>query len=1799
MNIRAEFDIGPLTWVKGEIDQSLEKAGEALRAFAADHGATDKLKHCQAHLHQAHGALQIVGLDGLTRFSEELEQLLAALDKQSTEQIGGLAALGGRSFGALSNYLDRLVNGEPHVPLRLFPLYSELLAARGIKDADASDLYYPDLSHRPPDREKPPISLDAAELTTYFKEQRGKFQRGLLKWIRKDEQGMLEMREAVASIEASQALPAQRAFWWVALGFFDALIHNALPPDANPKPLLSRIEQQIKRMLDGSPNVAERLLREALYFVAHASPATDHLRDVQDIFELAGTLPGNEPARPEDASVRQPLIRVVHDAIGSAKDAWNKFASGNQSGLVAFSDQAAAIRDNAALLDHAGFAGLTSKIAALAVWLSGKPQNMSEAIAMEVATALLLCDSALENFHNLPAEFAQQAQVMGARLEACVLGEPHSGLPGVPLLDEMSRSAQQRLATGQVIVEMQANLRLVEQVLDAFFRDPGKRSELAALDRPVKQVLGALSMLGEEEASAALRDCLKSIESFARTDNPAQGDFETLAQTLSGLSFYIDALQFGKADFVAAMQPIGAKKPAVASAERGTGEVPVPSTVEAQLERQKRDAQALLETFKQKPADRNIKEELRKNLAAIQEDANLVADAGTANRAEKALSLLAQTGVLSFESLAKAIGDLAPPAADAPAPSAAAEKMLDASVEAVDAELLQIYLEEAGEVLATIDAELQQVRGAPQNQASLTTIRRGFHTLKGSGRMVGLTRLGEAAWSVERSINLWLEENRAATPDLLILIAAAHAYFSESVAKLMQGAAAGDEQSLIATADMVREGKPLETEPAGPALVTVSQAMAVVDAAAPSAAPAAEAPAIAVVDTAITIGPLTLTPALYEIFLGEAGNHLAAMQREYEMLTQHGVITDDFMRAAHTLGGIAGTVKLMELRELGYGLERALQQLSFRSVSPDEQAIIENAIAGLESMVAAVREKRMPDAAPGLVAELDQLAKPQTEDPMAERVPEVAALSEPPTAAPTVALPAVPAYATSAADPPAVDAQLPGQASADDMVVEEIPMERRTQRMLDEIDPELLPIFLDEANELVPEIGAGLRGWRENPKESGPAQSLRRVLHTLKGSARMAGAMALGELTHHMESRVEDAVQLNAVPASLFNELDTAFDRMSFLMDSLRSPRALDLAATMSPIPAGMPAPIVVAEPLPQAVPASAQPTAAEPAASMLRVRAAVLDRLVNQAGEVAIARSRIEGEMRIVKGLIGELTENVLRLRGQLREIEIQAETQMQSQQTLAQETRQGFDALEFDRFTRFQELTRLMAESVSDVSTVHQNLLKTLDDTDAALLSQARINRDLQQDLMRVRMVPFQSIAERLYRIVRLSAKETAKRANLDIHGGQVEMDRSVLERITAPFEHLLRNAITHGLEAPAERVAAGKAETGEIRLDLRQEGNDVVLTLADDGAGLDLPRIRAKAIAGGLMRESDTLTDAEIAEFIFRPGFSTASVVSELAGRGVGMDVVKTEIAGLGGRVKMHTEAGKGTHFSLYLPLTLAVTQSVLVRAGSRNYAFPAVMVEQVRQMRVDELRGCYETRQAEWQTRRYPFYNLQQLLGEAPTVAEAKRFSPVLFLKSGISVVAMHVDDIVGNQEIVVKNIGPQLARVQGIAGATVLGSGEIVLILNPVQLATRGAIYTPVLKCATPEEMKAAAAPIVMVVDDSLTVRKITGRLLSRESYRVVTAKDGVDALEQLQEILPEVMLVDIEMPRMDGFDLTRNVRADPRLKHIPIIMITSRTAEKHQNYAREIGVDVFLGKPFQENELLGHIAGLIKAKPAT
>jgi chemosensory pili system protein ChpA (sensor histidine kinase/response regulator) len=1676
-----------LSWITAEVNQALARVRERIAQYRADPSKAAVLGPCPEHLHQVSGALRMVGLAGATRFCEEIEAGFRATQEAELPSAEALGVVD-RAVQALKDFVDGLERGQANVPLRLLPLYQELGVLRGAAALPESDLFFPDLTLPPPAHPEA-RPLDPAAFAALAQTRRSAYQRGMLAMFR-GQGGGEEMRAPLDALyQASGEPPEAAALWWVAGGLVEALADGSDPEwAARSRPLLNRIDFQIRDAGAGATAGNEALLRLLLYAVATSRAATPRVTAIKQLYLLDALFPEPQSgaARP-DMDWLQPALADMRARLEALQGMWLQYISGESSTAARYRELVAEFRGKAAELGNAPLGRLLDAVSAAAGRLPEPYEAQNQFMVIEMAAAFLLAEGVIENFADPAPDLEQQIGIMGAWLLEAAEGRSSRELPAGLRADLSERIGALQLRA-EVAREIVANLQHVEKVLDSFARDSAKRETLRALPAYLHQIHGALDVLDFQRAAQIIPMCEAWIAACADPghDDLDAHDMDWIAEGLSSVGFFLDPCLKGRAPDDEAVE-LFFRRHDKAHAPKLPGQM---------------DSTVVL------PAGAPQAEE-----AAVPDAAQI---AGAAAAAFEARETQTASG----------------------APLAPADRELDA-------ELLDVYLEEAVGVLEAIDGALPRCRAQAYDRDALTIIRRSFHTLKGSGRMVGLTGLGEVAWELEQVLNRWLEQRWPATPGLLDLVESASVAFRGWVDRLRRGEPQESMHggALIDAARAALSAGPEAAEPASapPAptaepevpeevldFLRTSQPIAHEPEAAPEAPESI--PAMVAEPEEIEIGGLRLARAFFDIYMREAAQHVAALENECRAWRRQvgSEAPHEFVRAAHTLASSSRTVGFGQVAELAEALEHWMPHAP-RTAAADA-GMVQVAVANLRAMSDALARRESPPAAPALVQGLHDLVRRLR----AAALPEPAA---PP--APRVAEPAEP--------------------------------EKRTLR--DDIDPQLLSVFLEEAQQLLPVIGGEMRDWKADPGDARAMQALQRALHTLKGSARMAGAIRLGELTHQMETRIELAAESGTLEPGLFAEMEEKLDRLSIDVERLSA----------KPEPAAAPAGPADADAVREApLPAPA---------AMLRVQADTLDHLINDAGEVSIARSRIEAELRAIKQSIGDLSESIARLRSQLREVEVQADSQMQSRLSVIEERDRDFDPLEFDRYTRLQELTRLMAESLQDAASIHQSLLRSLGETDAALSQQARISRDLQQSLMRMRAVPFAILDERLYRIVRQTTRELGKKAELEIRGSQVELDRSVLERISAPLEHMLRNALAHGIELPKVRGEAGKPDSGRIRVALRQEANEIVLTVADDGAGIDVERLRDKAVARGLLAAQERPEPSALTQLIFASGLSTADAVTELSGRGIGMDVVRNEVTAIGGRVEVESVRGQGTTFSIYLPLTLAVTQAVLVRAAASVLAVPSATVEQVLRLKSDALADCYAAGQVEFRERPYALHGLAALLGVGAVPAPGDYHS-VLLLRSGAQRVALHVDELLGNQEIVVKSIGPQLARVPGVSGATVLADGGIVLIVNPVALSQR-LRASPDSGTLPVAALPISVQPVIMVVDDSLTVRRATGRLLEREGYQVITAKDGLDALEQMKYVHPSVLLVDIEMPRMDGFDLSRQVRSDPVTRHIPIVVISSRTAEKHRNQAAQLGVNAFLGKPYSESELLRHIADLL------
>jgi chemosensory pili system protein ChpA (sensor histidine kinase/response regulator) len=1920
--LSAAQDIAPLAWIIDEIRASLAQAVTGSKTFVASKNDLESLRAARNHVHQAHGALQLLDLRGVALLTESIESLLRRWESEPKECMPSAVKTLETATAALTAYLEGLLAGRPNQPIRLYPYYRDILTLNRAARVHPADLLFADLSRRPAFHQIEVRPLTADQLRV----RRVVFEEGLLGFLRdaEDAKARRRMRDALVDLERLPQRGLARSFWWTVRGLLEALDARQVQVDVDLKRVLARLNLQLRRLIDGGAAVAERLMLDTLYYVGRAGDEVPRVVEIKRLYGLEALIPADFE-RATLTTVDAEALRALREALAGAKTHWGQLVAGNAADAARFVHEIGLARAAVGRLQAAPLARLLDAVAE-ATCAAPAEAAQRESLGLEVASALLLVELGADDLPNVDAELPARAETVAARLAAAARGRP---LPeSAAWIGELARRAQDRLTMGSVVAETQTTLREIEQRLDRFFRRPGERGELLSTVPLFDQVCGVLSVLGHDEPVSALRQVQQLVKNFANPAVEARPDeFQRIAQSLGAIGFFVETLtQDGEqrrsmfhydpasglfsADLGQSPVTEQAAAPAddwPAAAETVEAPLRSPLNVEAAAAQHRQDAHGIALHLAAAPLDNAALQLLARLLPQLSAEADLLDDTDLKERIARAGELLAR---LRAERRVEDAQELA--ALFAPEPETAVEPSapLPGSQAAADRELLAIFVEEANEVLDDLAALLARLRADPADQATLTTARRAFHTLKGSSRMVGLKQFGEAAWAVEQCFNLWLAQERPASADLLDLGQAIAAQMRDWIARIARDpradlAVAG----WVGAAQRVREGSAFESPvasrppaasdpkgcdsaaPEAPTALSsgvgagvwaasedlvldadalIADTVIAADEPPPAASAAAPTEAAAPLEPPLRddlrrIGPIEISHGLYSVFLAEADEAIRLLAQDiaewrFEPLR---AVSGDSVRRAHSLAGISGTVGLKPVWAIVDPLDdalHALQRLAGEgeaALSPAQFDALERVLERVRGMLhqfaagiypePAVREEQAvralldeinarlaaqvdallvahPPLAGPLAAEVEFIvAQPLADEPVAIEAAAGAApvaAAQPEATAPAQGAPAAGSRsegdeALFAAAAPA-DAEAPppeALAGGDDQTPAEVAADLGVR---DELDADLLPVFLAEAGDLMPAIAANLRALDDNPNERAVARELMRQLHTVKGSARMAGAMRLGELVHDMETRIESAMQLAAVPNVIVDDLHGQYDRAMHLYEALLRPAAAQASAPAAPAQeaaASEPGAEVIdlasardgrdERPAAEAAArASANAPAAAPAASFIRVRADVLDKLVDQAGEVSIARARLENELGTLKGGLADLTENVSRLRSQLREVEIQAEAQIAARADRLDRASAAFDPLEYDRYTRLQELTRLLAESVEDVAMVQANMLKGLQLADTDLGAQSRLTRELQQQLMRVRLVPFANISERLYRVARQTAKELDKRVSLEIRGGATEIDRGVLERMGGPFEHLVRNAIVHGLETPAERRAAGKPETGELAIEVRQEGNEIVVACSDDGAGLDLARIRRRAVDKGLLGADQPASDRELMELVFAPGFSTAAEVTELAGRGVGMDVVRTELASFGGRVAIASEPGRGARFTLYLPLTLAVTQVVLATVGQRRYAIPAGMVEQVRRLRPAPLvealaRGELELAPIGAVVLR----PLAQLLGEEVVLHQGRQ-APVVLLRSGEDRLAVYVEDLSSNVEVVVKSVGPQVSRLAGILGATILGSGEIVLIVNPVQLIARSpepwqpAGGAAAAQPATAVETRRAeerarafsgeARSLIMVVDDSLTVRRVTQRLLERNGYDVMLAKDGVDALRQLQDARPDVMLVDIEMPRMDGFDLTRNVRAGASTRTLPIVMITSRTADKHRKVAFEVGVNHYLGKPYQEEELL-------------
>jgi chemosensory pili system protein ChpA (sensor histidine kinase/response regulator) len=953
------------------------------------------------------------------------------------------------------------------------------------------------------------------------------------------------------------------------------------------------------------------------------------------------------------------------------------------------------------------------------------------------------------------------------------------------------------------------------------------------------------------------------------------------------------------------------------------------------------------------------------------------------------------------------------------------------------------------------------------------------------------------------------------------------------------------------------------------------------------------------------------------LFLDEAQDELDTIRMQHERWSRDrhdDVALSILRRSFQTLKNSGSLVGARHLADLARNTASVLEHLLDRELPADVTAadFLADLVALLPEIIDAEAQRRKAPTA-NLVRTAKALLAAAANPQGAKVIPLRLLNSGPQAPQPEMATPTAPARALDANDnapgdgPGEQSEAIPKPAAAPPAEPPAGAPATTAAMLADEgldelLDGEgLVQVFTEEVREIIDALDGQLRAWPAAGPGADELALARRRLHTLKGSARMAGLAPLGDLSHAAESLLAGTESLApATVAQLPLLLQRTLDALSEQLDAARQGAPLMLADTLVaelaaarsdaeatgimapavPMPEPLqpaPAPPAAADPTPAPLPEATDtdtPTAPrDDPATQLRVGTDWLDAIINRSGEVGTYRARLVQQNARLGFRLAQLDDGLRRIG---RRIDALVEAGPPALPVPLPVPEDEIDEV----LPGLRESAALLAESRAVAAAIGELQRDNAD----LLRQQMRIAESLQDDLLGARMLPFGRIETRLARLVRRTAEDHGKRAQLLLRGADVALDRNVLERFVPALEHLLRNAVVHGIEPPATRAAQGKPPVGQVSIGVAREGNDVLIDIADDGAGMDPERLRERALAQGLIAADAQVSERELMALTLKPGFSTAAALTQDAGRGVGLDVVSTQVTSLNGELALASKPGRGARFSVRLPLTLSIVEALLVSAADTLLAVPhgtalaVARVERERLIAGDAL--------VTYRGEVFPVEPIERALnpGAVPTPPQ-QRWLPVLLVAAGAERVAFQVDLLLESQRVVVKPLGPPLAALRWLSGGTVLPDGRVALLADLPALLR--ALRQP--QAASPADTR----PRVLVVDDSETVRRVAQRLLARENMAVTTARDGIEAQVMLRSRQPDLLLVDLDMPRMNGLELTRWVRDSDDLRRLPIIMITSMAADPQRAEALAAGVDRFVAKPFAEDELMAQIESLL------
>nr|WP_298893089.1 Hpt domain-containing protein [uncultured Acinetobacter sp.] len=1166
-----------------------------------------------------------------------------------------------------------------------------------------------------------------------------------------------------------------------------------------------------------------------------------------------------------------------------------------------------------------------------------------------------------------------------------------------------------------------------------------------------------------------------------------------------------------------------------------------------------------------------------------------------------------------------------------------------------DPDLLNIFLEESDELVAGMDQDFNVWEKSPENTKVLNNLFRYLHTLKGGANMVQATHLGDIAHELESIYQRVVAGQLKPSAQTMQRIRYAQDEIAVRIQKLRDEGIDEANPQLIAELQQVLSGETVENVAEPTSSVTNQSADRDIEEVIEQPSISTEATYSFSENSGLTVESPSqdFDPDLLSIFLDESDELVAGMDEDFtvwEKNPENTKVLNNLFRYLHTLKGGANMVQATHLGDVSHELETIYEKIVKGLYQPDTRALqlIRYAQDDIATRLQKLRDQGVDEHNPSLIAELQSLTGQSNVISKSNESVAIEASEEAiEQAIVEIEEPSIIAAEDLSTISTAVDSKhIQEEARFEDANTEPTAKEStisqpevvKTKVRDDSVQPAILSqaiasgdesqvviveTYLEEADELLEETEKALEYWKGDRGNRSLLLSLQRSYHTLKGNSRIVNQQEVGKIAYQLEvifeqfafhqftsDRYDDliiqshqwlrtAIYDNEVAGleKLYARLQkVVYDDSAVSDDEASTTEVIDFAEYQE-------SKIVQGDgSTPPEMYAESLTTQEQTAQEQIRVSADLVEKMIDLSGESAINRSRIELDLGQMTNTLSEMELAILRLADQLRRMDGELESQIIAKHEVEGQRYADFDPLEMDQYSSLNQLSKSLAESASDLIDFKTTLADKIRDTESLLLQQSRLQNELQQNLMGTRLVPFTRLVPRLQRLVRQVSTQLNRPVDFNIENTEGELDRNILERLVSPLEHMLRNAIDHGIEDQDQRAQAGKSATGRINLNIAREGNDILVIFSDDGKGIDVDAVKAKATNNGLITADMQVSDEDVMQYIFHPGLSTAQKVTQISGRGVGLDVVQNEIKSLGGHVSVKSTLGKSTEFTIRVPTSVAVSDALMVRVGDQQFALPLAQIERIVRISPVALSEYYDSKKETFELDRQQIrlrYVGEFVTGQAkPMFSNMGSSVPVIIFNSSGRSVALQVDQLVGSRaQVVIKSIGQQLSSVGYVGGATILANGKVSLILDGQTIARR--VLTTArahqVEKATSSSTQRTARKTVMVVDDSVTVRKVTTRLLERHGYEVITANDGVDAIEKLAQGIPDLMLLDIEMPRMDGFEVATYVRHDSNFKALPIIMITSRTGEKHREHAFSLGVNEYMGKPFQEADLVSNI----------